>query len=467
MVSAAARRAGGGAAGALLLVSISASISVHASAARAQAPAAPPPSELSQLLLPPEARDKPPEPAFPRVTLDDAVHHALARNPSVQVAQADIARFHGLMRQLRASSLPSVVLTGTYTRLDNDRILGTGDQARVIAGADQLNGTATVSVPLVAPSRWMQWLHAEDSVKVAEINVADVQRQIAAATARAYLAVLAQTRVVEVAERLYTVTRAHYDYALQRLRGGVGTRLDEVRAAQELYTSEAQLASGRAALYRTREALGVLMGVDGPVDVAGEPELSAPGTQLSELAEDAPVLRADLRLLQARAWATSRLVRHSFADYLPTVLGTFSPFFQNPPTLTQPLVGWQAQIGLSWALYDGGLRYGLRAERQALYNQAKLQVQGTTRQAKSEVRAAAESAAQAGDASTAARRASARADEALELATIAYRAGATTNLEVIDAERRARDAATLATQADDAVRQARLDLLIAAGYFPR
>lgn len=449
--------------------------------------------ELRQQLLPREARET--ELRVPheieRVSLQDAVRRALARNPTALSAQAEVRRLIGAMEQARAASLPTLTATGSYTRLDADRVLGVGDMQRLVAGANQITGNLTVAMPLLAPGRWAQWLHANDNVRVGRIAQRDVQRQVAVATARAYLLVLAQTRMVDVAERARDTARAHHEFAQRRLQGGLGNRLDEARAQQEFQTAEAQLLAVQTSLLRAREALGVLAGSDGPLDCAIEPGAgSGPGpggsepaamgrepaiaselglelpARLDEAQGDAAVLRADLRLLQARAWATARLVRHSFTDYLPLLVGSFSPFYQNPPSIVQPLLGWQARIDLSWALFDGGARYGARHERQALYEQARLGVIAGQRQVRSEVRVTDEAMARSREALTAARRAAAAAAEALKLATLAYRAGATNNLEVIDAERRARDAAAASVQAEDQLRQAQLDVLIAAGRFP-
>lgn len=448
-------------------------------------------AELSQQLLPKEAREAPlpADHAIERVSLSEAVQRAIARNPTVLSAQADIRRLIGVMQQARAASLPTLGLSGSFTRLDGDRVLGVGDMQRLLAGANQVSGSVAVAVPLVAPGRWAQWLHAGDSVRVGEIAQEDVRRQIAVATARAYLLVVTQSRVVEVAERARDTARAHHEFSLRRLQGGLGNRLDETRALQESQTAEAQLVAAGTTLMRAREALGVLAGGDAPLDCVLEATMSSPLSPPSppdallpelmpELFKDQPlptleqalsdsqVLRADLRLLQARAWATARLVRHFWAEYLPTLSGTFAPFYQDPPSIVQPLLGWQARLDLGWVLFDGGARYGAKHERQALYEQARLGVVAGQRQARSEARVADEALQRSRQALAAAARAAGAATEAQQLAILAYRAGATNNLEVIDAERRARDAAAAAVQAEDQVRQAQLDLLIAAGRFP-
>jgi outer membrane protein TolC len=400
-------------------------------------------------------------------TFAGAIRRALARHPSVVVAALEIQRADAIVRELRAAALPTLYGNATYTRLDGERTLGTGPDTppRVVAGANQLAANATLTVPLIMPKSWVAWAHARESVDVSRLTAADVRRQVALATARAYLTVLTTKRVLEVNERARETAKAHYDYAHARRLGGVGNRIDEVRAAQELAAVESQVQSAAANVTRAREALGVLLGAERPVDTSDEPDLPAP-PEFAAALDEAEQQRADLRAARARHQAAENVYRDSWTDFMPTLAGVFQPFYQNPASLVMPLTGWQATVSLSWPLYDGGLRYGLRRERAVLVLEARAQAEAALRQARADVRTAFEAARRAEAALAAAREAARLSRDALGLATLAYGAGATTNIEVIDAERRARDAETAAAIAEDAARQARIDLLASSGRFP-
>lgn len=411
------------------------------------------------------------------LSFEQAVSLALTRNLSLQTAQLEIDRARALLAQARAASLPTLNMSLNYTRLDNDRILGSGDMQRLVAGANQTSGNVTASMPIVAPARWASWLHARDNQRVAEISRADVRRQVAIAAGRACLAVIAQSRLVDVSERSEKTALLHFEYASQRLEGGVGNRLDAVRAESELQLTRSQRALSLAALLRSREALGVLLAADQPVDCRDAPALraadeladvlhSAADAGHSDPINDLAQFRSDLRLWQARAWASARVIRHGWTDFLPQLSASFAPFFQDPPSIVQPQLGWQARFDISWSLFDGGLRYGIRSERWVQYRQIKTSQQLAQLQARSDVRSALATLQSARVAQDAAVRAAGSSEEASLLSMRAYRAGISNNLAVIDAERRARDTATAATQAEDAMQQARLELLIAAGRFP-
>ncbi len=400
-------------------------------------------------------------PALQKVSFEDAVARAAARNVSAVVAQQELLRAQGLLWQTRSGSLPALTANGTLTRLDGDRRSSAG---QLFAAKDQQSANLFLSVPLVAASRWYQWSHGADQVAVASASEADVRRQVTLLAARAYLSVVAQKRIIDVTARSVEASRAHFDFSHARRVGGVGNALDEARADQQLATAEAQLENAFTGLARAQEALGVATGDDEPLDAQAEPELRAP---LPEGAvKDAEDLRQDVKAARERSRAAERVAKDSWADWLPTLLGTAQPFYQHPASITTPETGWQAQLVLSFPLFEGFLRPGQRKERDALAEEAAAQLDGLLRQARSDVRVSFEALRHADQALVAARRAGERANLALQLATTSYRAGATTNIDVVDAEQRARDADTAAVQAEDAVRQSRLDLLAATGHFP-
>jgi outer membrane protein TolC len=426
----------------------------------ASAPAQPAIAQGPQTVQGPQAIQASP---MERLNFAEAIRRALARNPSIEVAREEIARAEALVRQSQAQWFPVLTGNGTYTRLDNHR----GPPGLIFINKQQEAANLNLSVPLFAPSRWLATSRAGEFVDVQKASADDVRRTIALAAGRAYLAVVASRRFSDASLRARDNARDHFDFSHTRRVAGVGNRIDEVRSAQELATAESQLNANLAALARSQEALGVLLGGDAPIDAVDRADLPvAIPTQLDLALKDARDRRGDLEAQRARLSTAQHAVRDSWADYAPLLTAAFQPFYQNPASITQPETGWQAQLVLTLPLYDGGLRYGLRRERKAFEAEAKVGLDASLRQAASEVRAAFEALRLADLSLGSARSAAQLAIEALQLADLSYRAGAVNNLEVVDAQRRARDADSAAAAAEDASRQARLDLLAASGHFP-
>jgi outer membrane protein TolC len=330
---------------------------------------------------------------------------------------------------------------------------------------NQALANVAASAPLYAPVLWAQRAQASDNKVVAERGRDEVRRQIALAAGQAYIAILSQRRVAEAEERARDTARSHFDLAHIQQEKGSGSRLNELRAQQEVSSDEAALEDARFAVYQAQEALGVLLAADGPVDASEEPVLEVPAAP--DAPQDRLAERTDIRLAAAREAAAQRVVADSWKDYLPTLSGAFIPQYFNPGSLFQPTWQWRAQLQLDVPVFDSGFRAARKAERESILSRTQLEAAELRREATSEIRTAAEAVKSAQRAFEASRAAAEQAARVVEIVNVAFRAGATTNIEVIDAQRTARDADTAAAAVEDRLRRARLDLLVATGRFPQ
>ena len=399
-----------------------------------------------------------PEPE--RVTFELAIARALERNPGIAEAAQSILQAEALLQQVSTVYRPTVNGNITTSILDSER----GFNDLVTQPRTQSLFGVSVSYPVLAASRWAQRVQAEDQIRVARLGVEEARRQVAIATAQSYLSVINLQRQVEVALLARENAVAHVDYARARLQAGAGSRLNELRAAQELASDEVFLEATRILLRRAQEALGVLLAADGPVDAVGEPalEVVAPPTDTSWL-----MARADIQLINSQISAADRVYRDSWRDWVPTASVSFEPQLLTPSGLFTPSQTWRGFVALSVPIFDGGSRRATKQQRAINVETARIQLTDAELQARSDLRTSQAALEINERALQQARLSAQHAAEVLRITDISFREGGTTNIELIDAQRRARDADTVATQAEDRVRQARLDILVALGRFPR
>ena len=441
-------------------------LTLAAPARAAQTPPAdpPPPTQAPPAPTPPTplpavAPAPGPAPLSRRLTFDEAVAEALARHPNVERAAQAILRAEALLQSARSVFLPSLNGTVTTTVLNEAR----GFSGQVTQPQTQSAFAVQTAFPVLAASRWAAAAQAADQVAIARLGRDETRRQVALAVSQAYLSVIAQHRQVSVNQRALENGRAHLEYATARLQAGAGSRLNELRAAQEASTDEVLLEASLLALRRAQEALGVLVVADGPVDAAAEPVFELP----VDVPEGWLATRLDVRLAEAEIGAAERVRRDSWKDWVPTGNATFAPQYITPAGLFQPSNTWAAIVQFAIPIFDGGQRRALARQRDVALELARIDRRDLERDIRSDERLARDAVQSTARALEAARRAAQQANEVVRITDVAFRAGATTNLEVIDAQRHARDAETAAAVAEDRARQARLDLLVAVGRFPR
>jgi outer membrane protein TolC len=394
------------------------------------------------------------------LTFQQAVDRAIMANPTVAQAAAGIMHAEAILQQVHSTSLPQLNAT-MATNFENPVQFSNGGTTVTVLPPVQTQTTGTLGVPILAPVAWAQRNQAADQVTVSQINEKDVRRQVAVAAGQAYLAIIARRRVLDLNERARDNAKAHYDYANQRFQGGLGSRLNALRAEQELYSDETTVENAILAIQLAQEALGVLVGSKGPVDAIDYPNFDIPD-ELGQLTN-----RTDIQLIMARENAALRAFNDSWKDRLPSLNAAFVPQLVEPPGVFAKAFSWRATALFAVPLWDSGFRAGEKAQRLADLNTIKFERSNLENQAASDIRTARDAIASSTRALAAAQQAADRANQVVQITDVAFREGATTNIEVLDAQRQARDAETQAAIAEDVLKRAQLDLLVALGRFPQ
>ncbi len=404
-----------------------------------------------------------PAPALPaqqvseKVTFADAIKRAIARNPDRLVAIAEIDRVRGLLQQATAALLPQLGVSAMYTRLEGDRTI----MDRRTEAANSFRAAVDFATPIVDLHAFAERKRAKDRTDVTAAEAESVKRDVAVTTARAYFAAFSAGRYLDIALHSRDMAKAYFSTAQERRKGGVGNELDVKRAAADLASDEAQVASAITSKLRAEEALGVMCGSDRPLAAANEPDLVEPTSETNEIAKRADVIAT--RLDRETAEDSSHL---DWMNWAPTLKLNGDVFFETPQIDPLPRWGYEVFLTLDLRIYDGGLRSGLHYQHRAEADQARARETGVDRQATSEVRTARAAVDSTRIARDRARSAAELASGVLELATLGYTAGTATSLDVVDAQRTTLDASSRALIAEDDFRQAQLDLLAATGAFP-
>jgi outer membrane protein TolC len=404
----------------------------------------------------PATAAQPPVPLV-RVTFAEAIQRAQERNPTVAQAAAGILRAEGLIGAARAATLPQLSAIIVSTTLNR----GVEFDGATVTPRSQATGTLSAEMPIVAAAAWARRAQAQDTKNVADLTVADTRRQIAFATADAYLTILGARRVVETTTIARDTAKAHFDLATELEQRGTGSRLNALRAQQQYSTDEGLVEVARLAVYRAQEALGVLIAADAPADATDEPDFSAPPD-----AAATGLFRSDLRLFSAEQQAAERILNDSSKDWYPTLNALFQPSSTYPAQFFVAQSSWRLLLQGNIPLFDSGQRASARVQRRADVEQSRAALAGATTTVSSQVRAAREAIASGERILASARAAADQAQQVVNITNISFRAGAATNIEVIDAERVARESSTAVAVAEDRLRHARLELLDALGRFP-
>ncbi|KYF98302.1 transporter, partial [Sorangium cellulosum] len=298
---------------------------------------------------------------------------------------------------------------------------------------------------------------ADLAVEVAKLSLEDRRRFTLVAVADAVVSIVTTERLSEVNRVGLRSALELLELTRRRERLGTGTKLDVVRAEQDVALARATLVSGDESLRRSREALGAALGLKGEVGVPQEFSLNGIATELgSQCSQTRTDQRADVRAARAELELAERGLtdaKLAFAPYaeVSSTLGAETYFGGTAPVggvggvgdagdATRSGWSWSIRAVLTVPIWDGGARYGdLRINRAAV-EQQRARLGAVERSAELESTQAVRSVEVAEQARAVAEQSRDLARETARLTQVAYEAGTVTSFDLVESSRRQRQA---------------------------
>ncbi|WP_129356667.1 TolC family protein [Sorangium cellulosum] len=421
-------------------------------------PAQPPPATPAPQRIAVDDPALAPVPPAPRTlaSWDEARAIIDQRSADLVIAVHEVARAEGLARRALAAALPSLDATGRAShQLAGDEVTrwpaGTPTGPGAAGGADveraptTLSGSLTLRQPILAPRAWYGIGTAELSVEVAKLSLEDRRRVVLGAVADAVVSIVTAERASEVRRVGLRSALELLELTRRRERLGTGTKLDVVRAEQDVALARAALVAGDEGLRKAREALGAALGLRGEVGVPQTFSLNGIAAEMrsrctggrSDQRADVRAARAELEIAE-RNLTDTKLAFAPYAELSSSLEGQTS--LGDDTQVRSRSWGWSISAVLTVPIWDGGARYGdLRVNRAAI-EQQRARIGVVERAAELEITQAARAVAVAEQARAVAEQARDLARETARLTQVAFEAGTVTSFDLVESGRRQREA---------------------------
>jgi outer membrane protein TolC len=413
-------------------------------------------------------------PAFAgALTFEQTVDRSIERNERAKISRESTTASEARLSQARSFFFPTLSVNGNYTRRANETVRDVGGQQVTVQALNALSATATARWTVFDARGIPLYRAAAREVDATKLESAEARRLLAFEAGDAFLQTLSSLAVVDAARRRVEFAQQSVKDSGARQSAGLVSSNDVTRAQLEAAIAERELTRARSTAEASRIQLGYLLDAQaeelailerpaGLLDVA-----AAHGPQVSpEALAQASGARLDVAAAQARAAQAEALSSEPNARLLPTIAVTGQYRLTNEPGLSGRNGDGFVGIDLTWALFDGGDRYGERRQRLAEASSAALQARLRQRKVAADVHSALVSlkSAQASlaQAKVAADIAQKNATEAEEL----YRQGLTSTLQLSDAALRRFEADVELARGQYGLAISLLDLRAAMGVDP-
>lgn len=391
-----------------------------------------------------------------RANATDNAEAKAARTQSSAEADAELGR-----------ALPRLTLRGSYTRNQYDSVLalpgaGGGPPTTVtLTPLEQLDGSATLDVPLVDLARFASIASARTGARAAATEASSTDLRVQALVSQGYHQLLADLALVASSRRALAVAQSSLRIAERRHQAGSTPLLDVDRARAEVERNVQQVAAAELQVSLAARALQSATGL-APV-LEGEPALA------DDLHEEPPEERfqvPDDRIPSLRAAILARLASEERASaqrlsLVPSLSAVVAERVSDVTGLVGRKAYWLGVATLTWS-FDLATVPGIRAQ-EAASEGARAREQRARLAARDAIHAAWLAVRTNVARSRSARVQAQVSARAADLALARYQAGDATQLDLLQAQRDAFAADAARIQADADLVNSRAQLRIAAG----
>ncbi|GMU65043.1 MAG: hypothetical protein AMXMBFR36_13170 [Acidobacteriota bacterium] len=322
------------------------------------------------------------------LTLEQALELAAANHETGGIAAARLERAQAFRRQALAQLVPSLTISGTYTRRAEEvtRVID-GDEVTVQA-IDALAGQAVVESTLLDLRALPLIRAAGSSLEAQAAESEELRRALAFDVADTYFAALSAERLLGAARRRVEVAAATVEESTIRLEAGLANRNDRTRTELELATARLEVTQAESLVTSTRLALGFLIGLPLEAGLLEPDPPPIPEGDRDALIERARRASRELVALERRAAAARQSALAPRLGIVPTLDLRGLYRLTNEEGLSGRDEDWNVALNLGWALFDGGDRAALAAQRDAEAREAELVFERRRREIAVEVEAA-------------------------------------------------------------------------------
>ncbi|MBS4015660.1 MAG: TolC family protein [Candidatus Latescibacteria bacterium] len=405
------------------------------------------------------------------LTLNDAVDLALHNNKSIMIAQEKVKAQSAGKNMSRASFLPSVNLSGTYTRLAEAQgfPMTISIPGKISFPVYDLSGniigftesipttiaTITETLNIVNKDNYylgasvtqtlFTWGKLVNAYQIAGLSL-DIEKEsyqkaledLKLQVTQSFYQTMLADKGVKLMTESYAQMQRHTNQIDKLYQSGMVGQLDLLRAKVQLSNFRSQLIRIENTRTIAYSALKMVLGIDTetPVGLQGEYSFDPYQIDLDEAITIALQERPDLQNMRRTVSIAQKGLAIQRTANLPSIFSAFNYSYSKPLSMTQPDWGpnWNATIGASMPLSLGGANFYKMKQSKAQLNQVKLGLAMLEDAVKLDVQSNYFNFEQEKEILSYQAENVQTAEQALTLAEEKYRNGLITNLEFIDTQ---------------------------------
>lgn len=305
--------------------------------------------------------------------LREAIEIALKDNPELRAGSMNLRATQEDISIARSYLLPQLRIEERFMRTNNPAyVFSTKINQERFAIEDLMGAPGTfnspdpisnfqtvlsMEMPVYVRKAWLGLDISKRQYETVRIEFERKKEEIAFEVIRAYLGVRTAKEYLNVAKLGLENAEEHLRIAKKRAEAGLGLQSDVLRAEVGVAEAKARLVSAEKSLLVAKRALGLLMGLDEPVEIIDRVDM-----EFQLLDEEYYIEKAfqgkEIKAMELRYENAKKMLSLERSDYIPQ-LGIGAQYElddQNTPFGSEGK-SWQVMAFLRWELFSGGRTY--------------------------------------------------------------------------------------------------------------
>ena len=270
------------------------------------------------------------------LNLDKALEIALSDNPTIKVAEEEIALKKVSHKEAWQNLLPEASISGTMSHTITAPQFSIGDQT-VKMGKDKANtatGTLNISLPLFAPAVYRAISMTKTDIELAVEKSRASKQDLVNQVTKAYYQLMLTQDSYDVLQKSYKLAEDNYNIVNAKYRQGTVSEFDKITAEVQMRSVKPSVISAGNAVTLSKLQLKVLMGITADVDIKIDDSLAAYegvvfANQLDNTVHEGLVNNTTMKQLELNRLMLQKNIKSLRTNFMPTLGLGYSYQYQS------------------------------------------------------------------------------------------------------------------------------------------
>lgn len=269
------------------------------------------------------------------LTLDRALEIALSDNPTIKVAEEEIALKKVTHKETWQNLLPQASIDGTWNHTISAAQMNLGGQSFKMGmdNSNTVSGVLKISLPIFAPSVYKAMSMTKTDIELAVEKSRASKLDLVNQVTKGYYQLMLTQDSYDVLQKSYKLAEDNYNIVNAKYQQGAVSEFDKISAEVQMRSIKPNVISAGNAVTLSKLQLKVLMGVTADVDIEIADNLGNYETELfaNELNQPAANLNNNttMKQLDLNRKMLNQNIKSLRANFMPTLGMNYSYQYQS------------------------------------------------------------------------------------------------------------------------------------------